>query len=68
MRGGSLQPLTPQEMRLARLCDLTYEQMGERLGMNPRTVKGHVDRIRVKLGVKSKRQIQRVLRDMGLLT
>lgn len=61
--------LTPRELEIARLIadGLTYEEMGNRLGISPRTVKAHTDKIRIKLGVSKKRHIPSVLRRLGIL-
>lgn len=62
--------LTNRQLEIARLIaeGLTYDEMGERLGISPRTVKAHTDVIRLKLGgLGKKRDIPRVLRDLGLM-
>jgi DNA-binding CsgD family transcriptional regulator len=59
---------TPRQVQIIRLIDqgLTYDEMGEQLGIAPRTVKAHADTIRIKLNVKRKRHIPRALRERGI--
>ena len=57
--------LTPYDLNLARYAHLTYVEIGAETGMNPRTVKAHMDKIRKKLGVQNKRHIQDELRKLG---
>lgn len=61
--------ITPRMLEIARLIadGQTYEEMGHSLGISPRTVKSHTDRMRLILGVKKKRHIPKVMRDLGLL-
>ena len=42
---------TPRQVQIIRLIDqgMTYDEMGEQLGIAPRTVKAHADTIRIKL-------------------
>jgi predicted ATPase/DNA-binding CsgD family transcriptional regulator len=51
--------LTPRELEIAELVarGLTNRQIAERLVIAERTVESHVERIRVKLGVHSRRQV-----------
>lgn len=60
--------LTPRQVQIVRLIDqgMTYDEMGETLGIAPRTVKAHTDTIRIKLNVKRKRHIPRALRERGI--
>lgn len=61
--------LTPRQVQIVRLIDegMTYEEMGDALGIAPRTVKAHTDTIRIKLNVKRKRHIPKALRDRGVV-
>lgn len=61
--------LTPEEQRIARFISdgLTYEEMADRMGISPSTVKQHTTLLRNALGVKFKRQIPGVMRELGLL-
>lgn len=62
--------LTDRQLEIASLTaeGLTNAEIGERLGISARTVKGETDTIRLKLGgLKRKRDIPRVLRELGLL-
>lgn len=60
---------TKEQLQLGRLIEegLTYSEIGARLGINPRTVKTQTDKVRWMLGVRHKRQIPKVMRDLGLL-
>ena len=60
---------TPREMEVARLIDqgYTYDEMGEKLGISPRTCRLYADRLRAALGVSKKRQIPQAMRLLGLL-
>lgn len=64
-----MQKFTANQLALIKLIDqgLTYEEMGNRLGVSPRTVKYQTERIRWILGVEKKRQIPKVARDLGLI-
>jgi DNA-binding CsgD family transcriptional regulator len=52
-------PVTAKQRRVVLLiaAGYSFEEMGERLGISPRTAKAHSDALRVKLKVKKKRQI-----------
>jgi DNA-binding NarL/FixJ family response regulator len=43
---------------------LTNDEIGDALGISPRTVKAHVDAIKLKLGVRRRRLIPPTLRDL----
>lgn len=61
--------LTPRELQVARLIrdrNATYDEIGELLGISPRTAKAHTDKIRAKLGVSKKRHIAKMMRDLGI--
>jgi non-specific serine/threonine protein kinase len=51
--------LTPRELEVAQLVarGLTNRQIADRLVLSERTIEGHVERIRGKLGVRSRTQI-----------
>jgi DNA-binding CsgD family transcriptional regulator len=52
-------PLTRREQEVAALVTqgLTNRQIGERLRVSERTVEAHLDRLRTKLGVRSRAQV-----------
>ena len=55
--------LSPREREVAWLgAELTVDEIAERLGITPRTAKHHLDRARLKLGVKRKRDLPGALR------
>lgn len=60
---------TDEEKRIAQLIadGLTYEEMGRRLGVSASTAKQHTALLRNALGVKYKRQIPGVMRQLGLM-
>lgn len=58
--------LTPRELQIAKYAHLTYNEIGAKLGMSPRTVKAHMDKIRLKLGVTNKRHVRDALRNLGI--
>ena len=49
-------PLSPRESEVAKLvaAGTSNRRIGERLYLSERTVEGHVERIRTKLGVRSR--------------
>jgi len=59
------QQLTPRQHQVALAVErgLTNEEIGDELGISPRTVKAHTDVIRRKLGVRRRRQIPPALRE-----
>lgn len=61
--------LTDEQIALAKLIaeGLTYDEIGERLGQNPRSIKTQTDKLRWMLGVQKKRQIPQLMRELGLL-
>jgi non-specific serine/threonine protein kinase len=56
---GRLAGLSPRELEVAQLVmqGLTNRRIADRLGIAERTAEGHVERIRNKLGVRSRTQI-----------
>lgn len=58
--------LTPRELQIAKYSHLTYDEIGTKLGMSPRTVKAHMEKIRLKLGVRKKRHVQDKLKELGI--
>lgn len=57
-------------MQIARLYaeeNLTNEELAEELGISPRTVREHIDRIKDVLGIEHKRRIRTALKQRGLL-
>jgi len=53
--------LTPRQKQVVELiaAGCSNEEVGERLGISPRTAKAHCDVLRQKLGVPRRRQIPR---------
>jgi pimeloyl-ACP methyl ester carboxylesterase/DNA-binding CsgD family transcriptional regulator len=51
--------LTPRQREVAALVSLglTNREIGERLGIDERSAEGHVERIRLRLGVRSRAQV-----------
>jgi len=64
-----LRKLTAEERRIAQLIadGLTYEEMAGRMGISPSTAKQHTALLRAALGVRYKRQIPGVMRELGLM-
>lgn len=60
--------LTPRQAQIVRLIDqgMTYEEIGETLGVTASTVKAHTNTLRYKLNVKKKRHIPQALRAAGV--
>jgi pimeloyl-ACP methyl ester carboxylesterase/DNA-binding CsgD family transcriptional regulator len=56
---GSAAELTPRQLQVAALVTegLTNRQIAERLGIEERSAEGHVERIRLRLGVTSRAQV-----------
>ena len=52
-------PITERQRQVVELiaAGCSNEEVGERLGISPRTVKAHCDTLRQKLGVARRRQI-----------
>jgi pimeloyl-ACP methyl ester carboxylesterase/DNA-binding CsgD family transcriptional regulator len=59
LRGRPSMQLTSRQQQVAALVTdgLTNVEIGQRLGINERSAEGHVERIRLKLGVRSRAQI-----------
>ena len=59
-------PLTDRQRQVAEGIaeGLTNAEIGDALGISPRTVKAHSDAIRWKLGVRRRRLIPPTLRDL----
>jgi pimeloyl-ACP methyl ester carboxylesterase/DNA-binding CsgD family transcriptional regulator len=58
--GGPTPPtLTPRQREVAALVaeGLTNREIGERLGIDERSAEGHLERIRLRLGVRSRAQV-----------
>lgn len=68
--GETLQPLTPREREVLQgmVDGLTREQIAQRLGMSPHTVRTHVHGLLRKLGVHSSLRAVAVARQAGLRT
>ena len=51
--------ITPRQLQVIRLIaeGLSNEELGQELGISPRTAKAHCDVLRQKLGVARRRQI-----------
>ena len=51
--------ITPRQLQVIRLIaeGLSNEELGQELGISPRTAKAHCDVLRQKLGVPRRRQI-----------
>jgi ATP/maltotriose-dependent transcriptional regulator MalT len=56
--------LTERQLQIVELiaCGCSNEEVGERLGISPRTAKAHSDVLRQKLGVPRRRQIPAAFR------
>jgi DNA-binding CsgD family transcriptional regulator len=63
-------PLSRREREVARLvaAGMTNRQIGERLFISWRTVEGHVERVRNKLGVRSRTEVATWAVERGLTT
>jgi DNA-binding CsgD family transcriptional regulator len=66
--GGRATPhplLSAQEVRIAELaaCGMTNRQIGERLGLSPRTIGAHLYKIFPKLGITTRAGVARALAD-----
>jgi pimeloyl-ACP methyl ester carboxylesterase/DNA-binding CsgD family transcriptional regulator len=59
LRGGGQPELTRRQREVAALvtAGLTNREIGDRLGIEERSAEGHVERIRLRLGVRSRAQI-----------
>jgi ATP/maltotriose-dependent transcriptional regulator MalT len=57
--------LTPRQRQVVELiaAGCSNEEVGERLGISPRTAKAHCDVLRQKLGVARRRQIPHAFRE-----
>jgi ATP/maltotriose-dependent transcriptional regulator MalT len=58
--------LTPRQKQVVELiaAGCSNEEVGERLGISPRTAKAHCDVLRQKLGVARRRQIPHAYREL----
>jgi len=58
--------LTPRQKQVVELiaAGCSNEEVGERLGISPRTAKAHCDVLRQKLGVARRRQIPLAYREL----
>jgi DNA-binding CsgD family transcriptional regulator len=61
-----LPTLTPRQLEIIELvaAGCSNEEIGERLGISPRTAKAHCDTLRHKLGVRRRRNLPYVFRDL----
>jgi pimeloyl-ACP methyl ester carboxylesterase/DNA-binding CsgD family transcriptional regulator len=59
LRGPKPPTLTPRQREVAALVaeGLTNREIGERLGIDERSAEGHLERIRLRLGVRSRAQV-----------
>lgn len=59
LRGATARHLTARQGQVAALVTqgLTNREIGERLGIDERSAEGHIERIRIRLGVRSRAQI-----------
>ena len=66
MLHGSPPVLTRRQRQVVRLiaAGCSNEEVGERLGISPRTAKAHCDVLRQKLGVARRRQIPHAYREL----
>ena len=67
---GGPEVLSEREQEVAALVrgGLTYREVGDALFISAKTVEHHVTRIRNKLGVKNRRELERALADFDLTT
>jgi DNA-binding CsgD family transcriptional regulator len=58
--------LTPRQRQVVELiaAGCSNDEVGERLGISPRTAKAHCDVLRQKLGVTRRRQIPHAYREL----
>jgi DNA-binding CsgD family transcriptional regulator len=58
--------ITPRQLEIVELiaAGCSNEEIGERLGISPRTAKAHSDALRHKLGARRRRQIPIVFRQL----
>lgn len=61
--------LTDRQLEAARLAaeGLTAKEIGQVMGVSPRTVKQHLTVVRHKLGVEKKRHLYKALKERDLL-
>ncbi len=59
-------PITERQRQVVELiaAGCSNEEVGERLGISPRTAKAHADVLRQKLGVNRRRQIPAAYREL----
>lgn len=58
--------LSETDLLICRFAHLSYDEIAEKTSLSPRTVKWHVDKIRLKIGVEHKRHIQDRLHELGV--